>query len=153
MLFGLTNAPAIFQSYINRTLRGLIDDFCVVYLDDILVFSKSEEEHYDHLGLIIERLYKAELYANPKKCEFFKPEVEYLGFIINKDGIHMDPKRVQTISEWPRPKTYRDIQVFLSFCNFYRRFIYNFSDIAQPLHVLLQGLKSSKKPSSIKADE
>lgn len=119
--FGLTNAPATFQAYINNALQGLVDDFCVVYLDDILIFSKSEEEHYEHLELIIERLRQAELYANPKKCDFFKSEIDFLGFIVNKDGLRMDPAQVQTISEWRHhpPKTYRDVQVFLGFCNFY----------------------------------
>ena len=151
MPFGLTNAPATFQAYINRALRGLVDDFCVVYLDDILVFSKSEEEHYQHLELVIERLRQAELYANPKKCEFFKSELDYLGFIINKDGLRMDPARIQTISEWRQypPKTYRDVQVFLGFCNFYRRFIYGFAGIARPLHQLLHGMKKGKKPGLI----
>jgi transposase InsO family protein len=149
--FGLTNAPATFQSFINRALRGLVDDFCVVYLDDILVFSRTEEEHQKHLELIIERLRQVELYANPKKCEFFKMELEYLGFLINKDGLRMDPARIETISEWRNhpPKTYRDVQVFLGFCNFYRRFIYNFSGIARPLHQLLAGMKNGRKPGLI----
>ena len=147
MPFGLTNAPATFQAYINRALRGYVDDFCVVYLDDILVFSKSKEEHQQHLELIIERLRRAKLYANAKKCEFFKPELEYLGFLVNKDGIKMDPERVTAISEWPRPQTYHDIQVFLGFCNFYRRFIFNFSAIVQPILSLLKGLKMVGNPA------
>src|SRR5438045_5053827 len=119
--FGLTNAPATFQAYINHALRGFVDDFCVVYLDNILVFSKSEEEHYQHLELVIEHLQQAELYANLKKCDFFKPKVQFLGFIINKNGLCMDPMCIQTISEWCHhpPKTYQDVQVFLGFCNFY----------------------------------
>jgi transposase InsO family protein len=154
MPFGLTNAPATFQAYINRALRGLVDDFCVVYLDDILVFSKSEEEHYQHLELVVERLRNAELYANPKKCDFFKSEMEFLGFIVNEKGIRMDPARVQTISEWRNhpPKTYRDVQVFLGFCNFYRRFIYGFAGIARPLNQLLHGMKNGKKPGPIAND-
>jgi transposase InsO family protein len=149
--FGLTNAPATFQAYINRALRGLVDDFCIVYLDDILIFSKSEEEHYQHLELVIERLRRAELYANPKKCEFFKAELEYLGFLVNENGLRMDPSRIETISDWRShpPKTYRDIQVFIGFCNFYRRFIYNFAGIARPLHLLLRGMKKGRKPGLI----
>ena len=152
--FGLTNAPATFQAYINRALRGLVDDFCVVYLDDILIFSKSDEEHQKHLELVIERLQQAELYANPTKCEFFKTELEYLGFIVNRTGLRMDPARIETISEWRHhpPKTYRDIQVFLGFCNFYRRFIYGFAGIARPLHQLLRGMKKGKKPGLIAND-
>src|SRR5947207_4023086 len=149
--FGLTNAPTTFQAYINNALRGLVNDFCVVYLYDILIFSKSNEEHYEHLELVIECLRQAELYANPKKCDFLKPKIDFLGFIINKDGLRMDPACVQTISEWRHhlPKTYRDIQVFLGFCNFYRRFIYGFAGIAWPLHQLLHGMKNGKKPGLI----
>jgi len=133
--FGLTNAPATFQAYINQALRGLVDDFCIVYLDDILVFSKTQEEHKEHLQRICERLRGAELYAKPSKCQFFQQEIEFLGFIISTKGIHMDPKRIQTIKEWENhpPRSYRDLQVFLGFCNFYRRFIQDFRKIARLL--------------------
>src|SRR5436190_14181896 len=87
--FGLTNAPATFQAYINRALHGLVDNFCIVYLDDILIFSRTEAEHLHHLKHVIKHLRRAKLYANPKKCEFFKTEVEYLGFVIDKEGIQM----------------------------------------------------------------
>ena len=99
VLFDLTNASATFQSYINRTLHEFVDDFCIVYLDDILVFSQTEEKHLHHLKLVIEYLQHAELYANSKKCDFFKSEVEFLGFLVNKDGIRMDPARVKSVSE------------------------------------------------------
>ena len=125
MPFGLTNAPAAFQSYINQALRGLVDDFCIVYLDDILIFSRTEEEHAEHLRLVCDRLRTAELYAKPSKCQFFQKEMEFLGFIIDEQGVRMDPERVRTISEWKEhpPASYRDVQVFLRFYNFYRRFI------------------------------
>ena len=118
---GLTNSPATFQAYINHALRGLVDDFCIVYLDDILVFSKTQEEHEDHLQRVCERLRGAELYAKPSKCQFFQKEIEFLGFIVGTQGIRMDPKRVQTIKEWEDhpPRSYQDLQVFLGFCNFY----------------------------------
>ena len=87
MSFSLINALITFQIYINHALCDLINDFCIVYLDDILIFSKSEEEHYQHLELIIEHLRQAELYANPKKCEFFKSELEYLSFIVNENDL------------------------------------------------------------------
>ena len=151
MPFSLINALATFQAYINQALRGLVDNFCMVYLDNILIFSKSEEEHHQHLELVIQRLRNAELYANPKKCEFFKSELEFLGFIVDSKGIRMDSARVETVSEWRNhpPKTYRDIQVFLGFCNFYRRFIYGFAGIARPLHQLLHSMKNDKKPGLI----
>ena len=149
MSFGLTNAPATFQSYINYALRGYMNDFCIVYLDDILVFSRSTEEYFQHLDLIMERLRQAELYANPKKCQFFQTQLEFLGFIIDTNGIRMDADRVKTISDWPHLKTYRDIQLFLGFCNFYRRFIFGFSRIARPLQDLLCRLKKGRKSGLI----
>ena len=144
---GLTNSPATFQAYINKALHGLVDDFCIVYLDDILVFSKTEEEHDQHLQRVCERLREAELYAKPSKCQFYQTEIEFLGFIIGTQGIRMDPKRVQTIKEWEGhpPKSYRDLQVLLGFCNFYRRFIKNYSNIAKPLTSLLKGSQNRRK--------
>ena len=97
--FGLTNAPATFQAYINKALRGLVDDFCIVYLDDILIFSKTKEEHDQHLQQIYKRLRNTELYTNPSKCQFYQKEIEFLGFIIGTQGIRMDPKRIETIKE------------------------------------------------------
>src|SRR5437899_8318920 len=94
MLFGLTNTPATFQSYINYALRGLVDKFCIVYLDDVLIFSRSKKEYLSHCEAIIQRFQQAGLYANAKKCEFFQPELEYLGFIIDRTGLRIDPKRI-----------------------------------------------------------
>ena len=99
MPFGLANVPATFQAYINKALRGFIDDFCIVYLDDILIFSKTKEEHDQHLQQVYEQLWSAKLYAKPSKCEFYQQEIEFLGFIIGTKGIQMDPRRVQTIKE------------------------------------------------------
>ena len=151
MPFGLTNALATFQAYINYTLQGLVDVFCIVYLDNIFIFSKLKEEYYKHIELVIECLQQVELYANPKKYNFLKSKMEFLGFIINKDRLHIDPTYIQTIVEqyYYLPKTYQDIQVFLGFYNFYQQFIYSFASIAQPLHQLLYSIKNSKKPSLI----
>ena len=151
MPFGLTNAPATFQAYINRALRGYIDDFCIVYLDDILIFSQDEAEHREHVEKVLERLRQNELYANAKKCDFFRDSVEFLGFIVDEQGIHMDPSRVEAIRGWldHPPKTFRDIQVFLGFCNFYRRFIFDFAKHAKPLHTLLKGMKNGRKPGQV----
>jgi hypothetical protein len=92
MPIGLTNAPATFQSYINNALRGYVDNFCIVYLDDILIYSQSEEEHIQYLKKVMERLRQSKLYANPKKCSFFQDEIKFLRYIVNTKGIRMDPK-------------------------------------------------------------
>ena len=97
MPMGLTNAPATFQSYINNALRGYVDDFCVVYLDDILIYSRSEEEHIQHLEKVMERLRQSKLYANPKKCSFFQDKIKFLKYLVNAKGIYMDPKQIKAI--------------------------------------------------------
>jgi transposase InsO family protein len=153
MPFGLTNAPATFQSYINKALGDLVDTVCVVYLDDVLIFSKDEESHKRHVTQVLDRLQEAELYAKPSKCTFHQTEVEFLGFIISTQGIAMDPARVATVAEWEEPKTYREIQVFLGFCNFYRRFIEGYSKIARPLNNLLKGSKDGRKPGTVELNK
>ena len=145
MPFGLTNAPATFQAYINRALAGLVDESCVVYLDDILVYSDTREEHVRHVREVLTRLEKFALYANLKKCYFFRQEVEFLGFIVGVAGVTMDPSRVSAVRDWPRPRTYQEVQVFLGFANFYRRFIRHYSKIVKPLTGLLKGSQKGKK--------
>lgn len=149
MPFGLTNAPATFQAYINRALAGLVDVCCVVYLDDILIYSDSHEQHVRDLHAVLERLRKFALYANRKKCHFFTKEVEFLGYIVSTAGVSMDPRRVATVEEWPTPVSFRDVQVFLGFANFYRRFIKNYSKIVAPLTALSKGAKQGKKPGPL----
>lgn len=138
MPFGLTNAPAQFQAYINQALSGLIDVTCVVYLDDILIFSNSEEEHEAHVRQVLDRLRDYKLYIKPSKCEWHTKTTEFLGYIISPDGISIDPSRVKTVQEWPEPRTVRDIRVFIGFMNYYRRFIQGFSRLALPLTKLTQ---------------
>ncbi|KAJ3500263.1 hypothetical protein NMY22_g19316 [Coprinellus aureogranulatus] len=136
MPMGLTNAPSVFQAFIQDTLRDFLGIFCVVYLDDILIFSRTQEEHDAQVKLVLDRLKGARLFANPKKCEFDKSEVEYLGYLIGADGIKMNPKKLATIAEWPVPRSSHDVQVFLGFCNFYRRFVDHYASLALPLHRL-----------------
>jgi hypothetical protein len=133
MPFGLCNGPATFQSYINEALRGYLDDFCTAYLDDILIYSENELEHAEHVHKILRRLDEFGLQADVTKCAFYAKEVKYLGLIISTDGVRMDPDKIQTITEWPAIQNVKDVQSFLGFANFYRRFIYNFSKIATPL--------------------
>jgi len=143
--FGLANAPATFQAYINLALAGYLDDFCVVYLDDILIYSKSEKEHRYHVSKVLERLRRYKLYAKLSKCQFAVATVEFLGFVLSPEGIAMEKSRVETVEDWPQPKTFRELQVFLGFANFYRRFIRNYSRIAAPLTNLLKGSQSGRK--------
>jgi RNase H-like domain found in reverse transcriptase/Reverse transcriptase (RNA-dependent DNA polymerase)/Integrase zinc binding domain len=146
MPFGLSNAPATFQAYINEALEGLFDTICVVYLDDILIYGgATEEQHWDCVRQVLDRLRKFQLYANPVKCQFKTEAVEFLGFVISVDGIAMDPSRVATIVDWPEPKTFRDLQVFLGFANFYRRFIEGYSRVSRPLFDMLKGSVGGKK--------
>ena len=145
MPFGLTNAPATFQSYIHRALRGLIDVTCIVYLDDILIFSQDLESHQRAVREVLARLRKWALYAKRSKCHFHVSEVEFLGYIVGNRGVRMDASRVATVAEWPIPKSFHDVQVFLGFANFFRRFIYGYSRIARPLTGLLVGSVKGKK--------
>ena len=145
MPFGLTNAPATFQAYINEALGDLLDVICVAYLDDILIFSKTEEEHAKHVRMVLERLRQYKLYVKLSKCAFSVKEVDFLGFIVNIRGTKMDPSRVKAIHEWVRPKSYHDIQVFLGFTNFYRGFIQHYSKVAAPISDLLKGMEKGRK--------
>jgi hypothetical protein len=145
MSFGLTNAPAQFQAYINEALSGLVDISSIVYLDDILIFSDTEEEHVAHVKEVLQRLRDAKLYIKLSKCEWHTQRTEYLGYIITSEGVSVDPSRVKTIQDWPQPRTVRDIRVFIGFMNYYRRFIAGFSRIALPLTILTQKAPGSAR--------
>jgi len=138
MPFGLTNAPATFQHLMNDVLRDFLDDFAVVYLDDVLIFSHSLDEHKRHVRLVLERLRANGLFAKPEKCAFHQTEIEYLGYLVSPDGVKMDPKKVSAVVDWPDPANVTQLQAFLGFANFYRRFILGYSKIATPLTQLLQ---------------
>lgn len=138
MPFGLVNAPATFQEFINDVLRGLIDVTSIVYLDDILIYSSDVAKHQKHVREVLARLRQHGLYVNLSKCEFGTTTVGYLGFIITPEGIHMERRRTEEIAQWPLPTSVRDIQVFLGFTGFYRRFIKGYSKIAVPLTDLLK---------------
>src|SRR3989440_229865 len=133
MPMGLTNAPASFQALMNNVLRDYIDKICEVYLDDILIYSKNPDEHDEHVRLILQKLKEYSLKVDLEKSEFDKEEVEFLGHIIGKDGIRMDPRKIQAILEWPVPENLKDLQAFLGLANYYRRFIKHYSKIAGPL--------------------
>src|SRR5947209_20041089 len=129
MLFGLTNAPASFQNFINDVLRQHLDDFLTAYLDDILVYSNTLTEHKIHVRKIIELLAANGLHLKLEKCEFYQIRVEYLAFIISEKGVSMDPNKVTAIREWEQCTNLHDVRAFLGFANFYRRFIKGYSTL------------------------
>ncbi|KAH0602480.1 uncharacterized protein H6S33_008819, partial [Morchella sextelata] len=133
MPFGLTNTPATFQHFINDCVRDYLDMFCTAYLDDILIYSDTFEEHQVHVEKVLEALQRNGVLLKPEKCEFHTQSTTYLGLIIEPNGIKMDPKKVETVKNWTVPKTVKDVQAFLGFANFYRRFIRGFSEMASPL--------------------
>ncbi|SOV06277.1 uncharacterized protein UDID_19503 [Ustilago sp. UG-2017a] len=145
MPFGLANAPAHFQSFINDIFRDIIGVYVVVYLDDFLIFSDTEESHVKHVTEVLTRLRSNRLFAKLSKCEFHIKTVEFLGYIIKPTGIEMDPEKVRTVKEWPMPASIHDIQRFLGFANFYRRFIAHFARIAKPLTSLVKPTERFKK--------
>src|SRR5260221_6308978 len=136
MPFGLSNMPAAFQRFINEVLGDLMDVCMVGYLDDILIYLDSLEDHRDHVHEVLHRLRTAGLYANLKKCKFHTDTVEYLRFILSPKGLQMDPTKVSTIQDWPEPRKVQDVQAFLGFANFYRRFIHDYSEMTRPLNHL-----------------
>ena len=141
MPFGLVNTPATFQGYINRVLHDCLDVTCLAYLDDILIFSKDEVEHTEHVCEVLHHLSKAGLYLNLEKCEFWTKRVGFVSYIVTPGGIAMEPDRVSSICHWPAPRSHCNIQVFLGFANFYWCFVAYFSWIIQPLTMLLVGGK------------
>ncbi|GJY45733.1 putative reverse transcriptase domain-containing protein [Tanacetum coccineum] len=138
MPFGLPNAPAMFMDLMNRVCRPYLDKFVIVFIDDILVYSKTKEEHDSHLRLILELLKKEELYTKFSKCDFWLSKVQFLGHVIDSEGIHVDPAKIESIKDWESPKTLTEIRQFLGLVGYYRRFIEGFSKIAKPMTKLTQ---------------
>ncbi|GJU77498.1 putative reverse transcriptase domain-containing protein [Tanacetum coccineum] len=133
MPFGLTNAHAVFMDLMNRVCKPYLDKFVIVFIDDILIYSKDEREHEEHLKAILELLKKEKLYAKFSKCEFWIPKVQFLGHVIDSRGIHVDPAKIESIKDWASPKTPTEIRQFLGLAGYYRRFIEGFSKIAKSM--------------------
>ena len=144
MPFGLTNAPAVFMDLMNQVCKPYLDKFVIVFIDDILIYSKTEEEHREHLRLVLELLKKEQLYAKFSKCDFWIKSVQFLGHVVSSQGIHVDPAKIAAIKNWEVPKSATQIRQFLGLAGYYRRFIENFSIIAKPLTMLTHKDKKFK---------
>ncbi|KAL0175542.1 hypothetical protein M9458_027872, partial [Cirrhinus mrigala] len=138
MPFGLANSPSYFQAFVNDVFRDMLNRWVIVYIDDILIYSNSYSEHVQHVRAVLQRLIKHQLYAKEEKCEFHQERITFLGYVISSEGVAMDETKVNAVRNWPRPKTLKELQRFLGFSNFYRRFIRNFSTVAAPLSSMIK---------------
>nr|XP_023655862.1 uncharacterized protein LOC111837765 [Paramormyrops kingsleyae] len=139
MPYGLANSPSIFQAFINDIFQDVLHRFVITYIDDILIYSDNEAQHVTHVQQVLQRLADHHLYVKGEKCEFHRSTIKFLGYLIRPGEVAMDPSKIQGIREWPQPKTIKELERFLGFANFYRRFIRGFSAVAAPLTNLLRG--------------
>ncbi|WVZ53110.1 hypothetical protein U9M48_004096 [Paspalum notatum var. saurae] len=133
MSFGLTNAPAYFRNLMNKVFMEYLNKFVVVFIDDILIYSKTEEEHEEHLRLVLQKLREHKLYAKLSKCEFWLDQVPFLGHIVSKGGIMVDPSKISSVMDWKVPEVVKEVRGFLGLAGYYKRFIESFSRIAKPM--------------------
>ena len=141
MPFGLSNAPSTFMRLMNEVLKPFLNKFVVVYLDEILIFSKEKDEHLRHLDLVLNRLHEEKLMINLEKCSFLQHELIFLGFVISGGELKMDPSKVEAILNWPPPTTPLEVKSFHGMCSFYRKFIRNFSGVCAPMIDIIKGGK------------
>ncbi|KAL0198834.1 hypothetical protein M9458_007374, partial [Cirrhinus mrigala] len=141
MPYGLANSPSIFQNFMNEIFRDFLHHFVIVYIDDILIYSCDLQEHRKHVRQVLQRLREHQLFLKLEKCEFHQSSVSFLGYVISGDGVRMEQNKVSVVFQWTEPLTIKDLQRFLGFANFYRRFIKNFSILTTPLTALLKGTK------------
>jgi hypothetical protein len=149
--FGLSNAPGAFQRRMNKVLQLYLDKFCIVYLNDILIFSKTEEEHERHVRMILQALNRAGMILNLEKCKFFRNRVRFLSHIIDQDSSRPDPRNIEKVIKWATPRTITDVRGFVNLASHYRKYIEKFSDLALPLTDLMKG--SPKKGTRIQWGE
>eukprot|EP00253_Pinus_taeda_P019316 PITA_19316 len=142
--FGLTTAPATFMCLMNSVFHQFLDKFVLIFIDDILIYSRSKEEHEEHLRMVLQTLREHQLYAKLSKCDFYKEEIQYLGHVISQEGIAVDPEKIKTILEWPVPKDVADIRSFMGLAGYYRRFVEGFSRVAYPITSLQKKGRSFK---------
>ena len=133
MFFGLTNAPAAFMSLMNGTFKPYLDLFFIVFVDAILIYSNSRKEHEKHLRIVLEVLREKRLYAKFSKCEFWLDSVSFLGHVVSKDVVMVDPSKIETVKNWVRPTNVSEIRSFVGLASYYRRFVKGFSSVASQL--------------------
>jgi hypothetical protein len=131
--FGLSNAPTIFMCLMNDIFRNYLDNFFIVFLNNILIYSRLEKEHEHHLRLVLQVLKEHRLYENIIKCSFYQEHIHYLGNIISKQGIAVDPEKIDSIRGWPTPMNVSEVRYFMGLTSYYKRFITGFSKIAHPI--------------------
>ena len=133
MSFGLTNAPAAFMSLMNGIFKPYLDLFVIVFIDDILVYSKSKKEHEEHLRIVLKMLREKKSYAKFSKCEFWLDSVSFLGHVVSKDGVMVDPSKIEAVKNWVRPTNVTEVRSFVGLASYYRRFVKGFSSVASQL--------------------
>ncbi|KAA0036177.1 pol protein [Cucumis melo var. makuwa] len=133
MSFGLTNAPAVFMDLMNRVFKDFLDTFVIVFIDDILIYSKTEAKHEEHLYQVLETLRANKLYAKFSKCELWLKKVAFLGHVVSSEGVSVDLAKIEAVTSWPRSSTISKVRSFLGLAGYYRRFVEDFSRIASPL--------------------
>ena len=131
---GINWKPPTFQCLVEKVLVGLTWKICVPYLDDIIIFSSTPEEHLERLRLVFQRFRANNLKINPDKCDFFKMEVQFLGHILSKDGLEVDPSKIEAVQKFPLPRSQTEVKSFLGLASYYRRFVPKFAELARPLH-------------------
>ena len=153
MPFGLTNAPATFQRLMESCLGEMHLNWCIIYLDDVIIFSSTPEEHITRLRAVLQKLRTAGLKLKPSKCNFFRDRISYLGHIVSKNGVDTDLKKIKVIQKWPIPENVYDVRSFLGFTNYYRKFLFRYSRIARPLNELILGENAKKKRAPIRWEQ